>query len=327
VTAVHVGFFALAFVILASAVRMVTTTNVVHAALYLMLVLSGVAGVFILLGAEFLGWTQVLVYIGAIVVIFMFGVMLTKAEYGVSDDIDNEPAKRWGALVVGFLIAALFIAVFVEALGVGDSSTGIVAQEREGTSARSVDVSEIDLALTDENVVKNINVLASDSAPWKDEDAALMDLLHEEGLDFPRETLLPGPYEIFPVLETPEGLEFAVPNWDLEGDRPAQEKSFEMKPTGTPVPRSLGTETVSVPVCDYLSGRNITRRDNGEVVMGEPLFCPTKADEVANDLFNRWVLPFEAVSLVLLAALIGGIVLARRDDPEHVRPRVEEVAV
>ena len=65
----NVAFAIMAVTMVASALRMVTTRNVVHAALYLVVVLAGVAGLFILLGAEFLGVTQVLVYIGAIVVL------------------------------------------------------------------------------------------------------------------------------------------------------------------------------------------------------------------------------------------------------------------
>ena len=62
-----------------AAIRVVTTKNVVHAALWLVLVLAGVAAQFILLAAEFIAITQVLVYIGAIVVLFLFGIMLTRA--------------------------------------------------------------------------------------------------------------------------------------------------------------------------------------------------------------------------------------------------------
>ena len=64
----NVAFAVMAITMIVSALRMVTTRNVVHAALYLVVVLSGVAGIFILLGAEFVGVTQVMVYIGAIVV-------------------------------------------------------------------------------------------------------------------------------------------------------------------------------------------------------------------------------------------------------------------
>jgi NADH-quinone oxidoreductase subunit J len=99
-----IAFTALAVVMLFSAARVVTTKNVVHAALYLVLVLAGVAAQYILLAAEFVAITQVLVYIGAIIVLFLFGIMLTRAELGSSDDLDNgTPQKAVGA-VVGLLL-------------------------------------------------------------------------------------------------------------------------------------------------------------------------------------------------------------------------------
>ncbi|MDH5239144.1 MAG: NADH-quinone oxidoreductase subunit J, partial [Acidimicrobiia bacterium] len=73
----NIAFAVIAAVMVYSAFRVVTTENVVHAALYLVLVLAGVAANFILLGAEFVGVTQVLVYIGAVIVLFLFGIMLT----------------------------------------------------------------------------------------------------------------------------------------------------------------------------------------------------------------------------------------------------------
>jgi len=88
-----------------SAIKVVTTKNIVHAALYLVLVLAGVGLNFLLLQAEFLAVTQFLVYIGAIVVLFLFGIMLTRAPLGVSDDLDNPKAK------VGAIVTALIVLV------------------------------------------------------------------------------------------------------------------------------------------------------------------------------------------------------------------------
>ena len=77
-----------------SAIKVVTTKNVVHAALYLVLVLAGVGLNYLLLQAEFVAITQFLVYIGAIVVLFLFGIMLTRAPLGISDDLDNHKTTR-----------------------------------------------------------------------------------------------------------------------------------------------------------------------------------------------------------------------------------------
>ena len=79
------------------AIGVVRTKNVVHAALYLVVVLAGGAAQFILLGQEFVAWVQVLVYIGAVIVLFLFGIMLTRAPMHPKDSLDND--LRWPAAV------------------------------------------------------------------------------------------------------------------------------------------------------------------------------------------------------------------------------------
>ena len=108
----NVAFGVLALAMVAAALRMVTTRNVVHAALYLVVVVAGVAGMFILLGAEFVGVTQVLVYIGAIVVLFLFGIMLTKGSFGDDDGVTGE--RRLVAGLVGLLVFGVMAAALVE---------------------------------------------------------------------------------------------------------------------------------------------------------------------------------------------------------------------
>lgn len=66
----------------AAALLVVLSHNVVHSALYLVVALLSVAGTFLLLGAEFLAWAQVLVYVGAVVILILFGLMLTRAPIG-----------------------------------------------------------------------------------------------------------------------------------------------------------------------------------------------------------------------------------------------------
>jgi NADH-quinone oxidoreductase subunit J len=99
VTAQEYAFAVIAAVGSISAIAVVTARNVVHAALYLVVALLSVGATFLLLGAEFAGWVQILIYVGAIVILFLFGLMLTKAPIG-RDTLDN--AHRW----VGLLVAA-----------------------------------------------------------------------------------------------------------------------------------------------------------------------------------------------------------------------------
>lgn len=93
----NIAFAVIAALMVFSAIKVVTTKNVVHAALYLVLVLAGMAAQYVLLAAEFVAVTQVLVYIGAIVVLFLFGIMLTEARLGRSDDLDNTAMRPWAA--------------------------------------------------------------------------------------------------------------------------------------------------------------------------------------------------------------------------------------
>ncbi len=91
-----------------SAIAVVTARNVVHAALYLVVSLLSVAGVYLLLGAEFVAWVQILIYVGAIVILFLFGLMLTKAPIG-RDTLDNQQ-RGIGALVgVGVFAGLVFL--------------------------------------------------------------------------------------------------------------------------------------------------------------------------------------------------------------------------
>ena len=75
-------FAAVALATVVSGLRVVTSPNVVHAALFLVAALAGTAAVFLLLAAEFLAWVLVLVYIGAVIVLFLFGIMITRAPTG-----------------------------------------------------------------------------------------------------------------------------------------------------------------------------------------------------------------------------------------------------
>ena len=106
----HVFFYLFAAVIVFSAFRVVTSNNVVHSALYLVAVLASVAAQYILLAAEFVAATQVLVYIGAIIVLFLFGIMLTRAKIGREQDLTH---AHWAT---GALTALLLFGVMAYAL-------------------------------------------------------------------------------------------------------------------------------------------------------------------------------------------------------------------
>src|SRR5207247_3075670 len=96
------------------AVGVVRSRNIVHAALFLIIVLVGAAAQYIVLLAEFVGITQFFIYIGAIAVLFLFGIMLTRAPMS-SGDFDND--QRWPAAIVAVFLLGVLIALLVNAFG------------------------------------------------------------------------------------------------------------------------------------------------------------------------------------------------------------------
>ena len=97
----QVVFGIVAALIVFAAVRLVTTRNLVHGALYLLGVLAGAAILFLLFLAEFVAWVQVLVYIGAVVVLLLFGLMLTRAPIGnMALDSQTRPLAAVVSLVI-----------------------------------------------------------------------------------------------------------------------------------------------------------------------------------------------------------------------------------
>ena len=105
-------FVVFALVGVVAAIRLVTAKNVVHAALYLASTLATIGAVYLLLGAEFVGWVQILIYVGAIAILFLFGLMLTKAPIG-REALDNQ--RRGVAFLVGLAILAGLVFLIQEA--------------------------------------------------------------------------------------------------------------------------------------------------------------------------------------------------------------------
>ena len=117
-TAQEYAFLVVAVVGSLAAIAVVTARNVVHAALFLVIALASVGVTFLLVGAEFVGWTQILIYVGAIVILFLFGLMLTKAPIG-RDTLDNQ--QRWVAAAVAFGVFAGLVFLIQDAFRWSDS--------------------------------------------------------------------------------------------------------------------------------------------------------------------------------------------------------------
>lgn len=112
-TGIEIAFVLVGIATLGAALVTVTTRQLVHAALWLIVALGGLAVEYLLLTAEFIAWVQVLIYVGSVVVLLLFGLMLTRAPIGRSPDADSE--NRWAALAVAVAAAGTLVWVVVDA--------------------------------------------------------------------------------------------------------------------------------------------------------------------------------------------------------------------
>ncbi|MCX4908033.1 NADH-quinone oxidoreductase subunit J [Streptomyces sp. NBC_00878] len=130
-TGVEIAFLLVGLVTFGAAIVTVTTKQLVHAALWLVVTLGGLAVEYLLLTAEFIAWVQVLIYVGSVVVLLLFGLMLTRAPIGRSPDADS--GNRWAALTVAIAAGAALVWVVVDAFrttwidldGAAAGSTGV----------------------------------------------------------------------------------------------------------------------------------------------------------------------------------------------------------
>lgn len=104
-------FYFLAVIMVFAALRVITSRNPVQAALFLVLTFFNAAGIWLLLNAEFLAMTLVLVYVGAVMVLFLFVVMM------LDINLDRIRQGFWSYLPVGALIGILLLLEMVMVLG------------------------------------------------------------------------------------------------------------------------------------------------------------------------------------------------------------------
>ena len=128
----NIVFLVIALTMVGAAVTVVTSRNVVHAALMLVVALAGAAALFLMLGAEFVAWTVVLVYIGAVIVLFLFGIMITRAPTG-RDSVQLDHERRWPAALVALATFVTIAWATTDSFGVKTISEGVVRAEDIGS--------------------------------------------------------------------------------------------------------------------------------------------------------------------------------------------------
>ena len=148
---VEVAVFAVAgAACLVGAVGVVLSRNPVHAALMLVMTLFGIAVLFVAMQAHFIAAVQVIVYAGAIVVLFLFVIMLLGVDRAAELSLGALPAQRWtaaafglgGAAVLVWLVAAVD-RIFKGAQSYELETAGIVGAEADAVTSYATDVSAI----------------------------------------------------------------------------------------------------------------------------------------------------------------------------------------
>ncbi|GIH76189.1 NADH-quinone oxidoreductase subunit J [Planobispora longispora] len=111
-TGQEIVFLLLGAVAVGAGLLVVTTRQLVHAALWLVVCFGAMAGCYLVLTAEFVAWVQVLIYVGAVVVLLLFGIMLTRAPIGRSADLDS--GNKTVAAIVAVATAAVLVTVVID---------------------------------------------------------------------------------------------------------------------------------------------------------------------------------------------------------------------
>lgn len=136
---VKTGFFYLFSVVLMfSAFRVVTARNPVHAVLYLMLAFSQASAIWLLLGAEFLAITLVLVYLGAVMVLFLFVVMM------LDINIDTLRQGFWKhfplAATLGAIVALEMAAVLMSGFRLSQAPAAVAGSVAQASNAKALGI-------------------------------------------------------------------------------------------------------------------------------------------------------------------------------------------
>ena len=121
-------FYLFAVIVVLAALAMILSRNLVHSALYMAVAFLGMAFVYLLLQADYVAVVQILVYVGAISVLFVFGIMLTKRQRME----DSNGFNRYG--LIATLVGLALFAIIVRAVSV---SSAIGSASAAGSTAGS----------------------------------------------------------------------------------------------------------------------------------------------------------------------------------------------
>jgi NADH-quinone oxidoreductase subunit J len=274
-------FYILAAIILIAALMVVTLRNVFHSALFLVLTFFLVAGIYLMLKAEFLAAVQVLIYVGAVTILILFAIMLThKIQSGAMRQVNEQ-------VVPAALIAGLFLALAITTVALSFKDAG-TPSGNTGFWTASIDLSR----------------LPAEQVEWD----WTIDLEDRSG----RSYIAAGSFAVLDALD--------------ETDRYRPDISAENEGYVISANPDFSTfdiifaknQTAYIKIwSDKVDYGSVTKAvwkiasfDDNEILVE---LSNSNTESIGRLLMSKFVLPFEIVSVLLLAALIGAIVIARKD--------------
>ena len=163
----QIAFLVAAFLTIVSAIMVVTTPSMVHAALWLILTLAGVAVLFVLLNAGFLAVVQVAVYIDAIAIMIIIVVMLTQ---GATRERFRQVTKSWwGAAIAALILFAGLIALFTQTPALAVEAPALIASQEailEDLGTALVDVNRYIIPFEVASVLLLAALIGSSMVAW-----------------------------------------------------------------------------------------------------------------------------------------------------------------
>src|SRR5687768_3997777 len=130
-------FYLLAAITIIPAIVVVFSRNIAYAAFSLMFTFFGVSGLYVMLGADFVGVSQLLIYVGGILVLFLFGMMLTANIDQLNEEVVSMP-RRLGAVAIGTAMLTVLARIIWTVPAWRNAPPRALANDQQTTSALGV---------------------------------------------------------------------------------------------------------------------------------------------------------------------------------------------
>ncbi len=293
-------FYILGAAILIAAFMVVTLRNVFHSALFLVATFFFVAGIYLMLNAEFLAAVQILIYVGAVTILILFAIMLTHKIQSKSIRQVNEQVLP--AIIIAGLLLAISAFTIVRTFGDAPSKS-----PNRGSWTATFDTDEF----------QNNDGFLDWAAKIEDESG-------NDYYAFGSLTILDENAEI--PMGKKVKTEPGIGNGYIVSSNSGFTTSNTVFPRGQNVYYKIWSDEVdynSISAAELYIFKAVDRPgedpwsllgaiDDDEKIVIQ--FSNSNSESIGRLLMSKFVLPFEVVSVLLLAALIGAIVIARKDD-------------